>query len=354
MISTEILKAEDLEIALARSREVLLSGGLVAFPTETVYGLGGNALDASAAQKIYAAKGRPSDNPLIVHVGCKEDVLPLVREIPEHAEALMDAFWPGPLTIILPKSSIVPDETTGGLQTVALRMPSHPFANAMLKSCGCPVAAPSANRSGRPSTTRFSHVLEDLWGRADLLIDAGDVPIGVESTIIDLSGEVPTLLRPGKITLEELSAVIGPVLQDPAVLSANIIAHTAEVSHPKAPGMKYRHYAPRAEMWIVAGTPAETAEAINAVADDRSGILTLEEHRDLYRKGKILSVGSLSDPESIAHNLFACLRDFDAMDVTRIFSEDFSAEDPGTAVMNRLLKAAGGNEVTAQELLKRF
>ena len=157
MIQTEILRAEDLDRALARTREVLLSGGLVAFPTETVYGLGGNALDASASRKIYAAKGRPSDNPLIVHVGSVEDVKPLVREIPEKAKALMDAFWPGPLTIILPKSGLVPMETTGGLQTVALRMPSHSFANAMLRNCGCPVAAPSANRSGRPSTTRFSH-----------------------------------------------------------------------------------------------------------------------------------------------------------------------------------------------------
>ena len=354
MIRTEILKAEDLEKALARSREVLLSGGLVAFPTETVYGLGGNALDATAAQKIYAAKGRPSDNPLIVHVGRKEDVLPLVREIPENAEALMDAFWPGPLTIILPKSGLVPMETTGGLQTVALRMPSHPFANAMLKASGCPVAAPSANRSGRPSTTRFTHVVEDLYGRVDLLIDAGDVPIGVESTIIDLTGEAPTLLRPGKITIEELSSVIGPVLSDPAVLSENIIAHTAEAARPKAPGMKYRHYAPKASMWIVSGTPKEVAKAISELADEHSGILTAEEHQGLYTKGQILSVGSLRDPESIAHNLFARLRDFDAMGVDRIFSEDFSEADIGTAIMNRLLKAAGGNEVPAEELRSRM
>ena len=354
MIRTEIIKAEDLEKALRRCREVLLSGGLCAFPTETVYGLGGNALDASASKKIYAAKGRPSDNPLIVHVGRKEDVLPLAREVPEKAQELMDRFWPGPLTIILPKSSVVPDETTGGLQTVALRMPSHPFANAMLKSCGCPVAAPSANLSGRPSTTRFSHVLQDLRGRVELLIDAGDVPIGVESTIIDLSGEAPTLLRPGWITLEELSAVIGPVARDPAVLSENIIAHNAEVLHPKAPGMKYRHYAPRAEMWIISGEAKECADAINKAADERSGILTLDEHKGMYQKGRILSVGSLSDPESIAHNLFACLREFDDLGVTRIFSEDFSEEDPGTAVMNRLLKAAGGNEVAASELGKRL
>ena len=353
MIRTEILKAEDLEKALARSREVLLSGGLVAFPTETVYGLGGNALDADASRKIYAAKGRPSDNPLIVHVGRKEDVLPLVREIPEKAEALMEAFWPGPLTIILPKSGLVPMETTGGLQTVALRMPSHPFAMAMLKNCGCPVAAPSANRSGRPSTTRFSHVLEDLDGRVDLLIDAGDVPIGVESTIIDLTGEAPTLLRPGKITVDELSSVIGPVRTDPAVLSENIIAHKAEALRPKAPGMKYRHYAPKADMWVVSGTIEEVSRAVNELADGQSGILTADEHRTFYNSGRVLSVGALSDPSMIAHNLFACLREFDAMGVTRIFSEDFSEADIGTAIMNRLLKAAGGNEVTADELKKR-
>ena len=353
MIQTEILRAEDLDRALARTREVLLSGGLVAFPTETVYGLGGNALDASASRKIYAAKGRPSDNPLIVHVGSVEDVKPLVREIPEKAKALMDAFWPGPLTIILPKSGLVPMETTGGLQTVALRMPSHSFANAMLRNCGCPVAAPSANRSGRPSTTRFSHVLEDLQGRVDLIIDAGDVPIGVESTIIDLTGEAPTLLRPGKITIEELASVIGPIQTDPAILSENIIAHKELVSRPKAPGMKYRHYAPRAEMWIVSGETEDVAETVNELADERTGILTVDEHQDLYRCGKILSVGSLRSPMSIAHNLFACLRDFDTMGVTRIYSEDFSEADIGTAIMNRLLKAAGGNEVQAEELLKR-
>ena len=354
MIRTEILKAEDLDRTLERAREVLLSGGLVAFPTETVYGLGGNALDADASRKIYAAKGRPSDNPLIVHVGRKEDILPLVREIPESAEALMEAFWPGPLTIILPKSGLVPPETTGGLQTVALRMPSHPFANAMLKSCGCPVAAPSANRSGRPSTTRFVHVLEDLNGRAALLIDAGDVPIGVESTIIDLTGEDPMLLRPGKITLEELSSVIGPVRVDPAVLSENIISHVAEAARPKAPGMKYRHYAPKAEMWVVSGNIEETAEAINGVIDERSGILTVEEHEDLYRRGHVLTCGSLREPESIAHDLFARLRDFDELGVTRIFSEDFTEAAAGAAVMNRLLKAAGGNEVPAKELKERL
>ncbi len=353
MIRTEILKAENLENALRRSREVLLSGGLVAFPTETVYGLGGNALDPEASRKIYAAKGRPSDNPLIVHVGRKEDVEPLVRGISKEAEQLMDAFWPGPLTIILPKSGLVPMETTGGLQTVALRMPSHPFANAMLLSCGCPVAAPSANRSGRPSTTRFSHVLEDLNGRTELLIDAGDVPIGVESTIIDLCGEAPMLLRPGKITLEELSSVIGPVKEDPAVLSKNIIAHTAEAARPKAPGMKYRHYAPRAVMWIVSGTASETAAAINELAGPRIGILTVEEHKDLYRSGQILSAGSLGIPESIAHTLFACLRAFDELGVEKIFSEDFSEAEVGAAVMNRLLKAAGGNEVPASELKVR-
>ena len=352
MIRTEILKTEDLEQALLRAREVLLSGGLVAFPTETVYGLGGNALDPEASRKIYAAKGRPSDNPLIVHVGRKEDIEPLVRGIPEDAERLMEAFWPGPLTIILPKSELVPPETTGGLQTVALRMPSHPFANAMLKTCGCPVAAPSANRSGRPSTTRFSHVLEDLRGRVDLLIDGGDVPIGVESTIIDLSGEAPTLLRPGRITIKELSAVIGPVRTDPAVMNENIIAHTAEAARPKAPGMKYRHYAPKAAMWVVSGTAEEAAAAINELADDETGILCPEEHLVLYPRGHVLAAGALADPESIAHDLFARLREFDAMGVRRIFAEDLSEADIGTVIMNRLLKAAGGNEVTARELVE--
>ena len=330
--------------------KILKQGGLVAFPTETVYGLGGNGLDAKASEKIYAAKGRPSDNPLILHIGKKEQLYDLVTEVPETAEKLMTAFWPGPLTIILKKADIVPKETSGGLSTVAVRMPSHPVANALLIEAGIPVAAPSANLSGRPSTTRASHVIEDLSGRVDAIIDGGDVPIGVESTIVDLTGEVPMLLRPGFITAEDIEKVIGPVETDRAIRKESIIAHTNEVLHPKAPGMKYRHYAPKAPLTIVTGEAEKVAEAILKNTDDETGILTLDEHRELYSKGQILSVGSLKKPETVVHNLFDVLRQLDEMNVRRIYSEDLTSCDTGEAVMNRLLKAAGGDYRKAEEL----
>jgi len=326
------------------------NGGLVAFPTETVYGLGGNGLNPEASKKIYAAKGRPSDNPLILHIGEESQLLPLVKEIPEKAKALMEMFWPGPLTIVFQKSELVPYETTGGLETVAIRMPSFPAANEMLKHCPFPIAAPSANLSGRPSPTRIQHVIEDMEGRIDAILDGGDVPIGVESTIIDVTGESPVLLRPGYVTLEEMEEVIGPIETDPAILSQSIIHHTNAVNHPKAPGMKYRHYAPKAPLTIVYGEPEDVATAILKKTDEKTGIITTEEHQALYKKGKVVVAGSLTDPESIAHNLFDVLRAFDAMDVEKIFSEDFTEVDIGTAIMNRLLKAAGGNYVSADEL----
>lgn len=351
---TEILNTEkeDWSGIFKKAEEVLQRGGLVAFPTETVYGLGGNALNPEASKKIYAAKGRPSDNPLIVHIGDRGQIPALVREIPEKAEKLMDAFWPGPLTIILKKAETVPRETTGGLDTVALRFPVHPFAKEFLKAVKIPVAAPSANRSGRPSTTRASHVIEDLYGRVDLIIDGGDVPIGVESTIIDMTGEKPTLLRPGYITKEAMEAIIGPIDTDPAITGENIISHAVVVNHPKAPGMKYRHYAPKAEMTVVAGEPLRVAASISEKSDENTGILTVEEHKNLYHTGKIVVCGSLSSRESIAHGLFAALREFDALGVQKIYAEDFTEADIGTAVMNRLLKAAGGNFVNVEDFGK--
>ena len=239
---------------LKEAAQILRDGGLVAFPTETVYGLGGNALDEKAAGKIYAAKGRPSDNPLIAHVSCAAEVTPLVKYIPEAGKKLMDAFWPGPLTIIFPKSDIVPYGTTGGLDTVAVRMPVDPVANRLIALAGVPVAAPSANTSGRPSPTTADHVWQDLNGKIEMIIDGGPVGIGVESTIVDVSGDVPAVLRPGAITMEMLKDVLGEVTIDPAILGP-----MAEGVRPKAPGMKYKHYAPKADLTLV--EPANVADA---------------------------------------------------------------------------------------------
>lgn len=333
------MEGEDSSVA-AQAAAIWRGGGLVAFPTETVYGLGGNGLDAGASKKIYAAKARPSDNPLILHIAEESQLDELTSGINAWAKALMKAFWPGPLTMILPKSKAVPYETTGGLDTVAVRMPSHPAARYLLQQAQLPIAAPSANRSGRPSPTSASHVIEDMNGRIDMIIDGGDVGIGVESTIIDLTGERPMLLRPGFITPEMIEAVLGTIDTDQAVyrqVSASV--------RPKAPGMKYRHYAPKADMTIVEGDREAVAAYINertAAADGTGiGILTTEENRSLYRGGILLSAGSRSSLPSIAHNLFRVLREFDSIGVEHIYSEGFPSEGEGLAIMNRLLKAAG-------------
>ena len=253
---------------LKEAASILRSGGLVAFPTETVYGLGGNALDEDAARKIYAAKGRPSDNPLIAHVSCVEEVAPLVKEIPEAGRKLMEAFWPGPLTMIFPKSEKVPYGTTGGLDTVAIRMPDDPVANRLIALAGVPVAAPSANTSGRPSPTTADHVWQDMNGRIEMIIDGGPVGIGVESTIVDVSSAVPAVLRPGAITMEMLAEVLGEVSVDPAILGPL----SADV-RPKAPGMKYKHYAPKADLTLVepgTGTERESRKTEQGRKPERS------------------------------------------------------------------------------------
>mgnify|MGYP003375811009 CR=1 FL=1 len=334
---------------LMEAARILREGGLVAFPTETVYGLGGNALDEDAARKIYAAKGRPSDNPLIAHVSCSEEVLPLVAEIPEAGKKLMEAFWPGPLTIIFPKSGKVPYGTTGGLETVAVRMPVDPVANRLIALAGVPVAAPSANTSGRPSPTTADHVWQDMQGRIDMIIDGGPVGIGVESTIVDVSGPVPAVLRPGAITMEMLREVLGEVTIDPAILGP-----MAEGVRPKAPGMKYKHYAPKADLTLVeAQCWEDMASAVNRLAQEKLeagfkvGIICTDESRELYSGGVIRSIGSRENPASVAHNLYALLREFDDLAVDYIFSESFSQDDIGQAIMNRLSKAAGYQIVKA-------
>ena len=331
------------EEQLKEAAELLQKGELVAFPTETVYGLGGNALDPGASAKIYAAKGRPSDNPLIVHI-CDTDALPvLAKDIPDGAWNLAERFWPGPMTMILKKQDIVPKETTGGLSTVAIRMPSDPVAAMLIRVSGLYIAAPSANASGRPSTTKASHVWEDLHGRIAMILDGGPVQIGLESTIVDLTGEKPLILRPGYITLEEIRSVLPDADFDPAVLKRerndNIVA--------KAPGMKYRHYAPKGELTVFEGDLEDVVEAVRREAllkeaqGYKTAVLASEETKDRYPGLTFLSVGKREDEEGIAACLFDTLREFDHMGAEYIFGECFRTDGVGQAVMNRLLKAAG-------------
>ena len=331
---------ENEAFALEMASKIWKDGGLVAFPTETVYGLGANGLDEQAAVKIYAAKGRPSDKPLILHIAQKRQVRPLVKEISKVGEQLMDTFWPGPLTLIFPKADCVPYKTTGGLDTVAIRMPSHPQARKLLEAVQLPIAAPSANLSGRPSPTTANHVWEDMNGRIDLIVDGGAVGIGVESTIIDLTEEVPTILRPGYITKEMLEAIVGEVKIDPAIMGV-----LRPDIHPKAPGMKYRHYAPKAPVILVEGKTDAVIHFINGQIQERGvntvGVIATEETKERYQGGIVKCIGSRSDMESVAHNLYDVLRSFDATNVSIIYSESFSEEKFGQAVMNRLKKAAG-------------
>ena len=327
--------------ALEEAGRILRAGGLVAFPTETVYGLGGNALDPEASRKIYAAKGRPSDNPLIVHIAEKKDLYPLVTEVPEAAERLASAYWPGPLTMIFRKSEIVPLETTGGLDTVAVRFPNNAIARELIRQAGGYVAAPSANTSGRPSPTLASHVEEDLGDKIDMIIDGGQVRIGVESTIVDFTEEVPVILRPGRLNKRMLEEVLGLVRVDPGIQSENIHVR------PKAPGMRYRHYAPRADMTIVEGKPAKAAAAIRRLVREnldkgkKVGVICTSESRQEYPEGDVRCVGSRADEATIARHLYEILRDFDADGVDLIYTESFETPELGEAVMNRLIKAAG-------------
>ncbi len=332
-------QAKDLEIAAG----ILRAGGVVAFPTETVYGLGANALDTSAAGKIYEAKGRPSDNPLIVHVSEVADLEMLAREIPDKAYQLAEVFWPGPLTIILKKKDSVPHGTTGGLDTVAIRLPANQIARSLIAASGVYVAAPSANLSGKPSPTRAEHVIKDMSGKIDMIIDGGMATLGLESTIIDLSGKVPVILRPGCITKAMLENVIGEVEVDPAVLSREPDPGAV----PRAPGMKYRHYAPEGKLTIYEGETASVINAINQKAKEkqdegkRVGVIATDETSALYRYGTVKTIGSRNNEASIAAGLYAILREFDELHAEYIYSESFADNSLGYAIMNRLLKAAG-------------
>lgn len=327
---------------LAKAVKVIKEGGLVAFPTETVYGLGGDGLRSEVSEKIYEAKGRPSDNPLILHISSVEQLDGIVEYVNDKAKAIMDAFWPGPMTLIFKKKSIVPETTTGGLDTVAVRMPVHEGAREFIEACGVPIAAPSANTSGRPSPTTAEHVKEDLDSAIDMVIDGGDVGIGFESTIIDMVQMTPVILRPGYITKEMIEEVIGDVVVDPGISPDN------KDAKPKAPGMKYRHYAPKSPMAVYDGPKDMVINRINAMArqypSERVGILTTTEGMENYTYGKVLSIGSNVD-NTVGRNLYGALREFDRLGVEIIFSESFFEDNKSEAIMNRLLKAAGGQIV---------
>lgn len=362
--------------AIKTAAKTLNNKGLVAFPTETVYGLGADALDPIAAAKIYAAKGRPSDNPLIVHIADTEDVYKLASDVPEKAKQLMEAFWPGPLTIILPKKQIVPDGTTGGLNTVAIRMPSHPVALSLIKESGVYIAAPSANTSGRPSPTEAAHVIADMDGKIEMILDGGEVGIGIESTIVDLSGDIPTILRPGFITKSMLESIIGAVTIDKALIESD------PNLRPKAPGMKYTHYAPKGELTIIEACNessndnysenneincidnydehyidnciddhgknhdkviAKINELVKQKSDEgyRVAVIATSENAASYKCENVLTVGANTDGATIAAKLYGTLRKCDDIGADYIYSEAFDKGELGGAIMNRLLKAAG-------------
>lgn len=332
---------------IEKAGEIIKEGGLVGFPTETVYGLGADALNEQAAAKIYAAKGRPSDNPLIVHIADLSMLEPLVKKIPKKAEILMKKFWPGPMTLIFEKSDIVPKGTTGGLDTVAVRMPDNEIARALIKASGTSIAAPSGNLSGKPSPTIAEHMIDDMDGRIDMIIDGGMVGMGLESTIVDVTCEPPMILRPGFITKEMLDATIGNVEYDKAIFEK-----PKEGVHPKAPGMKYRHYAPSGDFSMFDGDEESVAKEIIKRAIEKEGqgykvgVITTCQHKDFYselikRNVEVVTIGDETRPETIANNLYKVLRDFDKNSTEYIYGETFAKDNLGQAIMNRLTKAAG-------------
>ncbi len=343
-MDTKVIRMDQQHIdreMLRQAGGIIKAGGLVAFPTETVYGLGGDALNPASSRKIYEAKGRPSDNPLIVHIADMEALEPIVKEVPENARRLAESFWPGPLTMILQKSDLVPYETTGGLDTVAVRMPVHKVAREFIREAGGYVAAPSANRSGRPSPTVAKYVAEDMDGRIEMIIDGGDVEIGLESTIIDLTVPEPMILRPGYITRKMLEDVLFRVQEDCTLMRAD------SGQAPKAPGMKYRHYAPKGELTIIAGAQDAVITYINGQlerqrhAGRKTGVIGTDQTINRYHADVCKSAGNRENESMIAKELYRILREFDDESVEIIYSEAFDTSGIGQAIMNRLLKAAG-------------
>ncbi len=329
--------------------DVIKKGGLVAFPTETVYGLGADALNPSAVAKIFEAKKRPPDNPIIVHIADKQDVHRLARTVPKIAEILMARFWPGPLTLVLKRSDQVPDTTVVGLDTVAIRMPSNRVALALIKESGTPIAAPSANLAGKPSPTEAQHVLDDLAGKIDVVLDAGPARIGVESTVVDLTVSPPEVLRAGGTPYEKLKEVLGEVRLHATVLADKAVS----VSTARSPGMRHRHYAPEAQMILVEGETDKATAKIQELADlhraegKRVGILTTVEIQSRFEADVVKPLGRNDDLATIARNLFRLLREFDKENVDVIIAQGVITRDVGLAVMNRLRRAANFNIVKA-------
>jgi len=340
-METIILDANSPE-NVKRCAEEIRRGGLVALPTETVYGLGANALNEKAVLDIFSVKGRPGDNPLIVHVASRDEVLPLVSVIPDVFEILAETFWPGPLTLVMQKSPEVPAIVTAGLDTVAIRVPGHPAALALLETCGCPIAAPSANPSGRPSPTTALHVKNDLDGRIPFILDGGDCRVGLESTVLDITGEVPRILRPGGVTYDELAAIVKEV-DIAGVTDASDCPHRASDDPPRSPGMKYRHYAPKAPLTAVLGTPDESAEYIKLRMGDKVAALMFDDHA--FDHPNVVTYGRSVDHEAQAARLFGALRMLDGMDISEIYAQTPDESGLGHAVANRIKKAAGKNIV---------
>lgn len=329
----------DEQICLAA--KVINKGGVVAFPTETVYGLGADGFNESAVAKIFSAKGRPSDNPLILHISQKSMLSGIAREIPPIAEQLMNMFWPGPLTLIFKKTLHIPKKVTGNLDTVAVRMPSNKIARKLIESAGVPIAAPSANISGRPSPTKAQHVIEDLKDKVDIIIASDNSEIGLESTVLDLTDSIPVLLRPGSITLNQLRSVLGQVDVDPSLLEKK------NIFKPKAPGMKYKHYSPKAPLKIVQGEQSKVIEKINELSSiyrfegKKVGIIATNDTKDKYKADMVFNLGNRCKPLEITNNLFDILRACDTYSIDSILSEGFSTDGIEMAIMNRLVKAAG-------------
>lgn len=338
-IITRVLDIDNINLnELDKQAKLLREGKTVIFPTETVYGLGANALDEQAVKKIYEAKGRPSDNPLIVHIYKKEEVYELAKDISKKAEDVMQKFWPGPITLILNKKNIVPYKTSGGLDTVAIRMPSHKIAREIIRMAGIPIAAPSANISGRPSPTKAEHVYEEMNERVDGIVLGGDCDFGLESTVVDFTSEIPMILRPGSITKEDLEKVIGNVILDPS------LEKKEDNKKAKAPGMKYTHYSPNADVYIVSGKKEDVFQKINNLVVENQekglkvGVMCLSQNKKMY-SGEVIGLGNTL--EEIARNLFDVLREMDKIGVDRVYSEAFTTEGLGQAIMNRLVKSAG-------------
>lgn len=324
--------------------KLLREGKTVIFPTETVYGLGANALDENAVKKIYEAKGRPSDNPLIVHIYEKEEVYNLAKDISDKAKLVIEKLWPGPITIILNKKDIIPYKTSGGLDTVAIRMPSNIIARAIIKEAGIPIAAPSANISGRPSPTKAKHVYEEMNGRVDGIVLGGDSNFGLESTVLDLTEETPMILRPGSITKEVLEELLGEVKLDPS------LSKKEDNQKAKAPGMKYKHYSPNADVYIISGKRENVAIKINDMIKSnrekglKTGVMCTSKNREFY-DGEVIDLGN--SLEEVASNLFDALIEMDKKSVDVIYSEEFPKTGVGQAIMNRLLKSAGYKVIKA-------